>query len=78
MNALASQECDDGDVARLKGSELAKYRKRLGEGWRIRKGRLEKEYAFKDFRRALGFTNKIGRLAEKLGHHPDRTYDPGT
>ena len=71
MKALASQICADGNVVRLKGLELTKYRKRLGGGWRIRKGRLEKEYEFKDFRRALGFTNKIGELAEKIGHHPD-------
>ena len=71
MNQLSSQKCMDADIARLKGAELAKYRKRLGGGWRIRKGRLDKEYEFKDFRGALSFTNKIGGLAEKIGHHPD-------
>ena len=71
MNELASRRCDDSNVSRLKGAELKKYQKRLGGGWRMRKGRLEKGYEFKDFRGALGFTNKIGRLAEKIGHHPD-------
>jgi 4a-hydroxytetrahydrobiopterin dehydratase len=71
MNGLSSRKCADGDVSRLKGVELKKYRKRLGGKWRIRKGRLEREYAFKDFRGALGFANKVGALAEKIGHHPD-------
>ena len=71
MIELASQKCDVGNVARLKGMELKKYQKRLGGKWRLRKGRLEKDYDFKDFRGALGFTNKIGRLAENIGHHPD-------
>lgn len=71
MTELSSRKCVDGDIARLKGAEIKKYRKRLGGEWRICKGRLEKEYEFKDFRGALGFTNKVGGLAEKIGHHPD-------
>ena len=71
MNELASRKCDDGNVARLKGAELKKYRKLLGGNWRISKGQLEKEFKFKDFRGALSFTNKIGAAAEKIGHHPD-------
>ena len=32
---------------------------------------VEKSYAFDDFRGALDFTNKVGELAEREGHHPD-------
>jgi 4a-hydroxytetrahydrobiopterin dehydratase len=32
---------------------------------------LEKQFAFKDFRQALDFTNRIGEVAESVGHHPD-------
>lgn len=32
---------------------------------------LEKEYRFADFKTALDFTNKVGAVAEKEGHHPD-------
>ena len=71
MNELASRKCVDGLVLRIKGAELKTYRRRLGGKWRLRKGQLEREYEFDDFRGALGFTNKIGRLAEKVGHHPD-------
>jgi 4a-hydroxytetrahydrobiopterin dehydratase len=44
----------------------------LDGGWQVMGERqLEKEYRFKDFREALGFTNKVGELAEAQGHHPD-------
>lgn len=40
-------------------------------GWR-RKGRaLERTFEWKDFREALRFVNRVGRLAERLQHHPD-------
>jgi 4a-hydroxytetrahydrobiopterin dehydratase len=42
--------------------------------WRIveRDGikRLERVFAFKDFVRALEFTNAVGGIAEEEGHHP--------
>ena len=30
-----------------------------------------KKFSFKTFNQALNFTNKIGELADKEGHHPD-------
>jgi len=32
---------------------------------------IEREYKFPDFKTALGFTNKVGAIAEEQGHHPD-------
>ena len=32
---------------------------------------LRKVYEFKDFRESLEFVNRVGRLAEEQGHHPD-------
>ena len=74
MNALAEKECVPckGEVPPLRGEELAKLARELGGGWQVVGERqLEKEYRFKDFREALGFTNKVGELAEAQGHHPD-------
>jgi 4a-hydroxytetrahydrobiopterin dehydratase len=74
MNALAEKQCVPckGGVPPLKGQELARLARELGGGWQVVEERqLEKEYKFKDFREALGFTNKIGALAEGQGHHPD-------
>lgn len=44
----------------------------LGGDWRVVDDHhLEKEYRFKNFREALDFTNRVGELAESVGHHPD-------
>ena len=74
MTALAEKECVPckGGVAPLKGNELRKMSEELNGGWQVvGEHHLEKEYKFKDFRKALEFTNKVGELAESQGHHPD-------
>ena len=56
----------------LQGAALRQARERLGPEWKIvRQHHLEREYGFPDFRTALAFANRVGRLAEKAGHHPD-------
>lgn len=42
-------------------------------GWTLSKDAkfISKKYSFKDFARALAFVNKIGKIAESEGHHPD-------
>ena len=32
---------------------------------------LEKEFKFSNFKTALDFVNKVARIAEEQGHHPD-------
>ena len=32
--------------------------------------RMEKVYEFNDFKQALAFTERVGKLAEAEGHHP--------
>lgn len=56
----------------MKGDQLAELHKQLERHWNVvKEHHLEKEYIFQDFRQALIFTNKIGEVAEKEGHHPD-------
>jgi 4a-hydroxytetrahydrobiopterin dehydratase len=74
MSELAEKDCVPckGGVPPLKGSPLADLAKKLGNGWKVvNEHHLEKEFAFKNFREALAFTNKVGELAEEQGHHPD-------
>ena len=71
---LANMECVPckGGVPPLKGKELQELERELGSSWRVvDQHHLEKEFAFKDFREALTFTNGVGELAESQGHHPD-------
>jgi len=39
--------------------------------WAEKRNTLEKMFVFENFNKALEFVNKIGVVAEKLGHHPD-------
>ena len=74
MSDLASKNCIPcmGGVPRLKGAELTRLLRLLGNGWKVIKGHhLEKKFAFPDFQEALEFTCRVGELAEEQGHHPD-------
>jgi 4a-hydroxytetrahydrobiopterin dehydratase len=71
---LASMECVPcrGGVPPLTHEEIAPYLEDLGDDWEVVDDHhLSKEYRFKNFREALDFTNRVGELAERVGHHPD-------
>jgi 4a-hydroxytetrahydrobiopterin dehydratase len=71
---LASRECVPckGGVPPLKGEALRRLAGQLGASWSVvEEHHLEKEFKFPDFRTALEFTNRVGELAESVGHHPD-------
>ena len=71
---LASMECVPcrGGVPPMPREEIEPYLADLGNGWRVVEDHhLEKEYRFKNFRESLAFTNRVGELAEDVGHHPD-------
>ena len=75
MNSeLAEKTCAPcrGGVPPLKGEELAELVQQLGGDWKVvDEHHVEKEYSFKNFREALDFTNVLGEIAEREGHHPD-------
>jgi 4a-hydroxytetrahydrobiopterin dehydratase len=61
-----------GGVPPLKGAELKALIDQLGHGWEVvNEHHIEKKFPFPDFAAALAFTNKVGTIAEKEGHHPD-------
>lgn len=71
---LAEKTCTacKGGEAPLKGEALDKLLGPLGEGWNVvEEHHLEKTCTFDDFRQALDFTNRVGKIAEEQGHHPD-------
>src|SRR5262245_1918208 len=41
------------------------------DGWTHSRGAIRRTLRFADFKEALAFVNRVGRLAEKAGHHPD-------
>ncbi len=71
---LAEMECVPcrGGVPPLAGDDLKLIHERLGSSWNlVGEHHIEKEYTFPDFKEALAFTNRVGELAERQGHHPD-------
>jgi 4a-hydroxytetrahydrobiopterin dehydratase len=74
MSELSDRECIpcQGGVPPLAGKALSDLHDQLGQDWRVVDDHhLEKTYSWKDFREALDFTNRVGELAEEIGHHPD-------
>ncbi len=41
------------------------------QGQALEPMRIQKKFEFKNFKEALNFVNKVGRLAESENHHPD-------
>jgi len=74
ITSLAAENCVPckGGVPPLKGEDLAAVTRELGGDWRVvNEHHLEREFEFPDFATALAFTNRVGEIAEKEGHHPD-------
>ena len=71
---LASRQCIpcQGGEPPLRNERLQEFLNQLGGGWSVvEQHHLEKEFRFEDFRQALEFTNRVGELAESIGHHPE-------
>lgn len=63
-----------GGVPTLTDTEIDLYYRQLQRWSVVEKNgikRLERSFQFEDFAEALAFTNKVGEIAEKEGHHPD-------
>src|SRR3972149_5242726 len=74
MSDLGRMECPPwkGGGPPMTAKQNEPWQRRLGGEWQVVEDHhLRKEYRFKDFRRALAFTNQVGELAEQNGHHPD-------
>ena len=74
MSDLAGKQCIPckGGVPPLRGRELDALLEQLGGSWQVvGEHHLAKDYRFKDFARALAFTNRVGGMSEEQQHHPD-------
>jgi 4a-hydroxytetrahydrobiopterin dehydratase len=74
MSDLASLKCVpcQGGVPPLKGEGINKWSDQLDNGWEVvGEHHLKKKFNFPDFKSASEFVNKVGALAEEIGHHPE-------
>ncbi len=73
MSDLAHKTCVPchGGVPPLQGRELTTLAAQIPAWDVVDDHHIEREIAFPDFQTALDFTNRVGALAEREGHHPD-------
>ena len=62
--------CEGGAQA-LSNEEAKNYLVELDHSWSIDNKKIRRDLKFKDFKEAIKFVNKVAKLAEKEGHHPD-------
>ncbi len=60
----------EGGVVPLEKKEVEKYLNAVG-AWSLKKNHLWRTFTFAEFLPAMEFVNKVARLAEQEGHHPD-------
>ena len=71
---LKNQKCQacSGNTPILNEMQISENLAKL-DNWSVNNEQkmIFKKFSFKTFNQALNFTNKIGKLADKEGHHPD-------
>ena len=83
MSDLLNKKCVpcEGGVMPFDTSEIHKYQKKV-DGWDILKGEeeiffLSKKFKFENFLKSQDFVNKVGKISEEEGHHPDIAFGWG-
>lgn len=73
MNKLDKKKCQacTSNTPPLIESVVQEFLTQLHEDWKLKEKKLYRVFQFKNFANALDFLNKVGRLAEEEGHHPD-------
>ncbi len=77
MTELARKRCEacSGETPALKAEEVFRLHQQVPE-WDVTSGRkLVRRLEFEDFREAMDFVNRVARLAEDEGHHPNIAID---
>ncbi len=64
--------CEGGDIVPYDKEEAEVLLKQIPD-WELSDDvkTISKKYVFADFKEALSFVDKIGKIAESEGHHPD-------
>lgn len=70
---LTSKHCVpcEGNVKPFTAEQIAIYRFQVPDWNVLDTKKIERTFKFKDFSEALEFINKVGKIAESEGHHPD-------
>jgi 4a-hydroxytetrahydrobiopterin dehydratase len=75
MTELAAQACEAcrADAPLVSDEELAQLIREIPDWTPVVRDdvmQLERVFKFRNFKQALAFTNRVGAIAEEVGHHP--------
>ena len=75
MTELHEQQCEacSIDAPHVDPKELPELLKQIPEWEQLCEDgikKLRRVYTFKNFKQAMDFSNKVGDIAEEVGHHP--------
>ena len=83
MTELFKKKCEpcEGGIKPFDISEIHKYQKKV-DGWDIVQDEkkvyfLEKKFTFKNFLESQDFVNRVRKISEEEGHHPDISFGWG-
>ena len=83
MTKLFDKKCIpcEGGILPFDISEIHKYQKKV-DGWDVSKDIkkiyfLKKKFTFKNFISSQQFIDKVGKISEEEGHHPDISFGWG-
>ncbi|MBI4084914.1 MAG: 4a-hydroxytetrahydrobiopterin dehydratase [Candidatus Liptonbacteria bacterium] len=82
MIHLSEKKCVacEGGVLPLGENEIKVYLSQVKDGWQVvdlsaslgaSNKKIQKEFKFEDFKKAMEFVNKVADIAEEESHHPD-------
>ena len=81
MSGLTEKRCVpcEGGVPPLPRAECERLLAQLSAQWRLSPDctELQRDFAFKDFYRTMGFVNALAHVANSEDHHPDLTIGYG-
>ena len=71
---LKNQNCQScsGNTPAFDNNQISEHLAKL-DNWSVNNEQkmIYKKFNFKTFKEALNFTNKVGAISDKEGHHPD-------
>ncbi len=75
MSDLKQQQCEacNAEAPKVSDEELAELMREIPDWTPVTRDgvmQLEREFKFKNFKKALAFTNRVGEIAEDEFHHP--------
>ena len=63
--------CERGTLP-LNQKEIGEYLALIKDGWIVSDNqKISREFKFKDYTDTIDFVNKVAKVAEEEGHHPD-------